>query len=630
MRLLFLEREIPELFILLICLIVCQGKKHFKNNDDSSQESKSTFITIKLPANVATHNKGCVYDGVVRHHGDAWSPGPCIPECRCSHGHVKCSKIECPDLNCDKPIKKKWKCCAECLPLMDNGTTCGVWSRDGNGNGGCCVFPFEYNGVKHYTCTYLDHNKPWCSISTNFDRDGVWGECIDDGDTPKTLRFKDHRGEAQQQYKSTDDLISSIANNVANSVSNESASGSNASPAIPESSVTTPSGAAATVTPASVQPSKTAIMPATSVNASPSAANKTVQPLPTKSIQPQATGTIAIATANATAMPSPSPSVGSPVVSQINTSSAVQPASNQSVAVMASSVQPAASQSVTQAGQTAVIGQPGAIPTPSIGMGGAAAGAATLPLPGPTPQVTQQPQPQVTQQPSPQPSQQPALPLPEQPTPQPGQQPALQPAPAPAPVPGQPPVEGVTPGSPFPISQTTLTPGETQAPGNAPGQAGQAVHQLTTTEYNPNHNITTTESWFGKPNETLNRTNEVMNQVGQSNQASYGYQAASSQRYYQNQAPYNDQPSNSQPDYSSYNTQSSPQADYMSYSSQQSSPENNYPSYNAQSYNSYDNTAYQQYDRSQAQDTAGQANYYSNEQQYQQQYGADPGSYYTG
>ena len=123
---------------------------------------------------------------------------------------------------------------------------------------------------------------------------------------------------------------------------------------------------------------------------------------------------------------------------------------------------------------------------------------------------------------------------------------------------------------------------------------------------------------------------EVMNQVGQSNQASYGYQAASSQRYYQNQAPYNDQPSNSQPDYSSYNTQSSPQADYMSYSSQQSSPENNYPSYNAQSYNSYDNTAYQQYDRSQTQDTAGQANYYSNEQQYQQQYGADPGSYYTG
>ena len=122
---------------------------------------------------------------------------------------------------------------------------------------------------------------------------------------------------------------------------------------------------------------------------------------------------------------------------------------------------------------------------------------------------------------------------------------------------------------------------------------------------------------------------EVMSQSGEVNQASYGYQAASSQRYDQNQAPYNDQPSYSQPDYASYYTQSSPQADSLSYNSQ-SSPVNNYPSYNTQSYNSYDNTAYQQYDRSRAQDAIGQANYYSNEQQYQQQYGADPGSYYTG
>ena len=39
------------------------------------------------------------------------------------------------------------------------------------------------------------------------------------------------------------------------------------------------------------------------------------------------------------------------MVPQKNASSVVQPASNQSVAVMASSVQPAASQSVAQAGQ---------------------------------------------------------------------------------------------------------------------------------------------------------------------------------------------------------------------------------------------------------------------------------------
>lgn len=129
---------------------------------------------------------------------------------------------------------------------------------------------------------------------------------------------------------------------------------------------------------------------------------------------------------------------------------------------------------------------------------------------------------------------------------------------------------------------------------------------------------------------------------GQGNQAVYGYQAASSPYYYQNQAPYNDQQSNSQADYSSYNTlsnsqannqyynaESNSQAGYLSYNPQ-NSPQADYPSYNAQAYSSYDSTASQQYGESQAQNTAGQASYYSNEQQYQQQYGADPASYYTG
>lgn len=78
------------------------------------------WIDIILSCVHAIHTD-CMYEGVVRHHGDAWSPGPCIPECRCKHGHVKCSKLECPDLNCDKPIKRKWKCCPECLPGMENG-----------------------------------------------------------------------------------------------------------------------------------------------------------------------------------------------------------------------------------------------------------------------------------------------------------------------------------------------------------------------------------------------------------------------------------------------------------------------------------------------------------------------------
>ena len=146
------------------------------------------------------------------------------------------------------------------------------------------------------------------------------------------------------------------------------------------------------------------------------------------------------------------------------------------------------------------------MPTPSLGV--TTIGVTTPVLPGPGPQVSQQPAPQPTQLPTTQ-TVQPA-PQPVQPAPQPTQLPGAQPAPLPgaqpAPLPGaQPaPAGGAIPGYPFPVSQTTLTPGQTQAPGTQPGQA---VHKLTTTEYNANHNISTTEYWFGKANETLNRTN---------------------------------------------------------------------------------------------------------------------------
>lgn len=129
-----------------------------------------------------------------------------------------------------------------------------------------------------------------------------------------------------------------------------------------------------------------------------------------------------------------------------------------------------------------VVSGQGAVPTPSLV---ATVTGGTIPLsPAPVPLVTQELVPQPTQQPAPQPTQ--------------------QPAPEPAPAPSPPAVEGGIPGYPFPISQTTLNPGQTQAPGPQPGQA---VHELTTTEMNVNHNITTTEYWFGKANETLNRTN---------------------------------------------------------------------------------------------------------------------------
>ena len=87
-----------------------------------------------------------------------------------------------------------------------------------------------------------------------------------------------------------------------------------------------------------------------------------------------------------------------------------------------------------------------------------------------------------------------------------------------------------------------------------------------------------------------------------SNQASYGYQAASSANEYQGQNPaaYMDQRSDSRESY-----------------------------YNAPGYNAYyNNVADQQYGASQAQYGTGQESYYSNQQQYQN--AQDQGSYYSG
>ena len=56
----------------------------------------------------------CYYDGILHEHGERWSPGPCTPECKCDDGKIHCTLIECPELSCHNPIKKRWKCCPEC------------------------------------------------------------------------------------------------------------------------------------------------------------------------------------------------------------------------------------------------------------------------------------------------------------------------------------------------------------------------------------------------------------------------------------------------------------------------------------------------------------------------------------
>ena len=41
----------------------------------------------------------------------------------------------------------------------------------------CCSLPFIYKGRRYNSCTRRNHNRPWCSLTPNFDRDKTWANC---------------------------------------------------------------------------------------------------------------------------------------------------------------------------------------------------------------------------------------------------------------------------------------------------------------------------------------------------------------------------------------------------------------------------------------------------------------------
>ncbi|XP_078357486.1 binder of sperm protein homolog 2-like [Oculina patagonica] len=57
--------------------------------------------------------------------------------------------------------------------LLLSALACSVVNEDGN----CCAFPFVYNGQTYYQCTSDDWDRPWCSLTANYDQDGQWGNC---------------------------------------------------------------------------------------------------------------------------------------------------------------------------------------------------------------------------------------------------------------------------------------------------------------------------------------------------------------------------------------------------------------------------------------------------------------------
>jgi len=41
----------------------------------------------------------------------------------------------------------------------------------------CCYFPFTYNGNKYDSCTTVDYGRKWCSLTSDIDKDGLYGYC---------------------------------------------------------------------------------------------------------------------------------------------------------------------------------------------------------------------------------------------------------------------------------------------------------------------------------------------------------------------------------------------------------------------------------------------------------------------
>ena len=54
---------------------------------------------------------------------------------------------------------------------------CYTPTLGGTGGGSPCVFPFTYSGQTYEACTTVDRGAPWCSVTSDFPTDGLFGFC---------------------------------------------------------------------------------------------------------------------------------------------------------------------------------------------------------------------------------------------------------------------------------------------------------------------------------------------------------------------------------------------------------------------------------------------------------------------
>ncbi|XP_048576516.1 cation-independent mannose-6-phosphate receptor isoform X1 [Nematostella vectensis] len=139
-----------------ICHLNNATKAMLPSVDGASMERQgmSVYATVRLPdcpSTRTTDGACCAFPFM--YSGVAYTSCTSV-----AHGRPWCSKTAVYS-------SKSWQDCAK---QCDND----VKTADRK----CCVFPFTYKGVAYTSCTYVNHNRPWCSWTAVYS--GGWSNCI--------------------------------------------------------------------------------------------------------------------------------------------------------------------------------------------------------------------------------------------------------------------------------------------------------------------------------------------------------------------------------------------------------------------------------------------------------------------
>ena len=72
----------------------------------------------------------------------------------------------------------------------------------GSGGTAYCVFPFRYNAELLTSCIKTkDRKRSWCALSSNYDRDSLWGYCDEDNDEGQDVERNNPSGKKRMMTK---------------------------------------------------------------------------------------------------------------------------------------------------------------------------------------------------------------------------------------------------------------------------------------------------------------------------------------------------------------------------------------------------------------------------------------------